>query len=238
MKNSSNILLIETSTTVCSVALATDGLVSETIETNLPNAHSSKLTVFIQDILKNNNLTIDQVSAVAVSRGPGSYTGLRIGASVAKGICYGKNIPLIEVCTLEHLVHCALKNEGLKNLAEKSEELLFCPMIDARRMEVYTALFNNKLEKIVDVHPCIIDENSFSNYFEKHSLLFFGNGADKCKPYIKNKNAIFLDGIEASASAMATIANTLFLNGQFADVAYFEPFYLKDFVTTIPKQKI
>lgn len=232
------ILNIETSTEVCSVSLAEMGNLVVMKESNEGFNHSKSLTVFIEELFKENNLKINAIDAVAVSKGPGSYTGLRIGVSVAKGLCYGLNIPLISVCSLEMMaVHTAGNLE--KYVPERSSlPFLFCPMIDARRMEVYTALYNTEGKEIRPVSAEIIEENFLSELLDKHQILFFGNGAGKCKDRINHQNALFAGPAETSAQFMQVISELKFRKQEFEDVAYFEPFYLKNFVATIPKDKI
>ncbi len=232
------ILNIETSTEVCSVSLAENGNLIVLKESNEGFNHSKSLTVFIEEIFDGNNLKIKSLDAVAVSKGPGSYTGLRIGVSVAKGLCYGLSIPLISVCSLEMMaVHTALKLE--KYMPERSSlPVLLCPMIDARRMEVYTALYNLEGKEIRPVSAEIIGENFLYELFDTHQIIFFGNGAGKCNGRINHKNAIFAGPSETSAQFMQAISEVKFKKQEFEDVAYFEPFYLKNFVATIPKDKI
>lgn len=232
------ILNIETATEVCSVNLAHDGEILVEKESSEGLNHSQLLTVFIDELFRENNFEPAQLDAVAVSKGPGSYTGLRIGVSVAKGLCYSLGIPLIAVGTLKALGKYAVQNredyiQGIGN----AEDALFCPMIDARRMEVYTALFNAKGDKIKPVSAKIIDENSFLEYLNQHPVLFFGNGAEKCKPALTHSNAVFSGPLKASARFMIKLAEEKYNNNDFEDVAYFEPFYLKNFIATIPKNK-
>jgi len=232
------ILNIETSTEVCSVSLAQNGSTLFKKESKEGLNHSKVLTVFIEDLFKENNIQLNTIDAVAVSKGPGSYTGLRIGVSVAKGLCYGLDIPLISVNSLEILGIFAAKNQEKYNLKNDGSAVLFCPMIDARRMEVYTALYNSKGEEIRPVSAEIIDEHFISDMLESHKVLFFGNGAEKCKNIIKNENAIFEGPMITSAEFMQQLTEEKFNKKQFEDVAYFEPFYLKNFVATIPRNKI
>lgn len=232
------ILNIETSTEVCSVSLAQDGETLFQKESSDGLNHSKLLTVFIQDLFKENRVSFKQLDAVAVSKGPGSYTGLRIGVSVAKGLCYGLNIPLISVGSLDSMADHVAAN--LKNyfVAQKEDKVLICPMIDARRMEVYTALYDFNGDPILPVSAEIIDENSFGEYLKDHKILFFGNGAEKCRGKITHPNAVFEGPERTSARFMQNLSEMKYKKQQFEDVAYFEPFYLKDFVATIPKNKI
>lgn len=232
------LLHIETSTAVCSVALGKDGDLLALKETKEGMKHASHLTVFINNILKENNFTPADLEGVAISMGPGSYTGLRIGVSTAKGICYGANLPLIAVNTLQAMTKPLLDNTDVLAQVNNPEKAYYCPMIDARRMEVYTAFFNNKNELIGDISADIIDENSYSNELSEREIVFFGDGSSKCKEVIKSKNGIFLDDITPSAIGMIEMAEIKFQNQEFEDVAYFEPFYLKDFVATTPKKNI
>ena len=228
------ILNIETSTTVCSVNIAKDGSKLIGRETNEQNAHSKILTVFIDEILKESEIKATDLHAIAVSKGPGSYTGLRIGVSVAKGIAYGANIPLVSVNTLQSMVIGAKK---LIN-TDVDDKILFAPMIDARRMEVYTALFNSKLEFQNEISAKIIDEDSFKEELNNYKLYFFGDGAAKCKDAIKHENAVFIENLHPSADYMIPFSEQAFTDKTFEDVAYFEPFYLKDFVATVPTKNI
>ena len=232
------ILNIETSTEVCSVSLAENGQLLFKKESIDGMNHSRLLTVFIEEIFAENNILINTIDAVAVCKGPGSYTGLRIGVSVAKGLCFGLNIPLISVNSLEVLGIYATQNIAKYYQANDAAQVLFCPMIDARRMEVYTSLYNLNGEEIRPVSAEIIDGNFLSEFFENHKILFFGNGAEKCKSLIKHKNAFFEGPMKTSAQFMQAISEEKFNKKEFENVAYFEPFYLKNFVATIPKNKI
>jgi len=232
------LLHIETSTAVCSVALGKDGNLLALKETKEGMKHASHLTVFIGNILKENNFTPADLDGVVISMGPGSYTGLRIGVSTAKGICYGANLPLIAINTLQAITEPLLDNTDIHAQLDNPKKAYYCPMIDARRMEVYTAFFNNKNELIGDISADIIDENSYSKELSEREIVFFGDGSSKCKEVIKSKNGIFLDNVVPSAIGMIELAETKFQNQDFEDVAYFEPFYLKDFVATTPKKNI
>ena len=224
------ILHIETATDICSVALSEDGAVLFSKEDFNGPQHAVTLGVFIDEVLSMADSHAKPIDAVAVSCGPGSYTGLRIGASMAKGICYGRNIPLIALPTLKVLsVPVLLMNE-------LPEDALLCPMIDARRMEVYAAIYDRALNAQKEVSADIINEDSYKEYLDKHPVYFFGNGASKCKAVIKHPNAHFLDDIHPLARWMFPLADREFLNGEFQDTAYFEPFYLKEFVATVSKK--
>ncbi len=227
------ILHIETATQICSVALSENDTVIESKSTNEQNAHSRVLTVFIDEILKKCNVKPQDLDAVAVSMGPGSYTGLRIGVSTAKGLCYALDKPLIAVSTLQAMAMGMLQKPG-----QLFEGALFCPMIDARRMEVYSAIFDFSNNQVREILAEIIDENSFEEEFQNYTLYFAGDGAEKCKSVLAhNPNAHFLDHFVPSAELMVKIANEKFRAGEFEDVAYFEPFYLKDFIAGPPKVK-
>ncbi len=230
------ILHIETSTEVCSVALSKDGNLLFEKESSEGLNHSEYLTVFIEQLFHENNIAINTVDAVAVSKGPGSYTGLRIGVSVAKGLCYALDKPLIAVGTLDALGKFTAQN--LSRFTGEKDKVLLCPMIDARRMEVYTALYDSTGKVVEPVAARIIDQNSFSEWLSEYIILFFGNGAEKCKMQLQAPNALFSGPKKASARFMLNLAENKYNNKEFENVAYFEPFYLKDFIATIPKNKI
>jgi len=228
------ILNIETSTEVCSISIAKNGMLLFKRETSEGLSHSELLTVFIEDLLAENKFKLSELDAIAVSKGPGSYTGLRIGVSVAKGLCYGLDIPLLSVNSLEIMGIYATRH-----LTQYSNEnALFCPMIDARRMEVYTALYNSKGEEIKPVSAEIIKEDFLLEQLKENKILFFGNGAAKCKMQIIHPNAIFEGPEKTSAQFMQKLAEQKYNKKEFENVAYFEPYYLKNFVATIPKNKI
>jgi tRNA threonylcarbamoyladenosine biosynthesis protein TsaB len=226
------ILNLETATTVCSVALAKDHQILALKELNGDYTHAENLTLFIEAVLKDAGCSLSELDAVSVSKGPGSYTGLRIGVSTAKGLCYSLSKPLIALNTLQHTaLACALKH------GEKED--LFCPMIDARRMEVYCAVYDGNNHCIRSTAAEIIEENSFADLLKKHRMYFFGDGAEKCKSLLShNANAIFLDHFYPSAANMVKLSEQSFSNQQFEDVAYFQPFYLKDFIAGKKKQDI
>ncbi len=230
MQKASNlILLIETATTSCSLALAEDGLILSKKELNEHNIHASHVTLFIDELMHLTGKTYSNLTAVAVSQGPGSYTGLRIGVSTAKGLCFALDIPLIAVNTLQAMAAGLLEKTSLRN-----EKTLLCPMIDARRMEVYTALFDRDLATIENIQAKILDETSFDKYLKNHTILFFGDGAEKCKPlYSHRPNTTFIE-FENSASYLGVLAEQKLKSGDIEDVAYFEPYYLKDFIPTKP----
>jgi len=231
------ILNIETSTEVCSVALARDGAVIHSRENLTGQNHAMLLTVFIDELLAEANITIKQLDAVAVSGGPGSYTGLRIGVSVAKGICYASCLPLIAITSLEAMAHHVINNRENFQYPETGNTL-FCPMIDARRMEVYTSFYDKTGKQIRGIQADIIDHQSYFPFLENNPVLFFGNGAAKCHNAITHPNAIFIDGIITSAENMVPLAERDFCLHKCVDVAYYEPFYLKDFVATMSVKNI
>ena len=224
------ILHIETATEVCSVALShANGKLLGVEEDNSGFAHAEKLTVLIDALLKKVGVEFKQLDAVSISCGPGSYTGLRIGMSSAKGLCYALNIPLITISTLKAMAAGALHLRDIENLFFQPDVLL-CPMIDARRMEVYAAFYDKELNETRSPSADVIDENSYSDYLKKNKLLFFGNGAAKCKPVLSPKaKTYFFDEFQLSAKNMIALAHTAFKEKQFANLAYCEPFYLKEF---------
>lgn len=219
--NMTLILNIETATHICSVSLSQNGETIAYKENSEDKTHAELLTVFISELFENSHLSIKNLSAVAISEGPGSYTGLRIGTSVAKGICFGLNIPLISISTLEAMAFGALDSKNTFDL--------YCPMIDARRMEVYCSIFNSKRETQTAIEAKIIDEDFLKNELEHKSILFFGTGAEKCRTALRSKNAHFTDGVYISSKHMSKIAFEKYLNKKFVNLAYFEPFYLKEF---------
>ena len=229
------ILSIETSTGVCSVAYSEDGKVIASKELFQVNSHASNLTVLIEELFSlDETPEMKDLDAVAVSSGPGSYTGLRIGVSTAKGICYALNKPLIAIDSMHILTQPIVENYA----DNKESSPLFCPLMDARRMEVYTAMFDKALNLKEEISAKIVDEETFSTWLTDKQVVFFGNGADKCKEVINHKNAIFVDDCHPLAKNLAPLAEKSFAQGKFEDVAYFEPFYLKDFVATTPKKKV
>jgi tRNA threonylcarbamoyladenosine biosynthesis protein TsaB len=226
------ILCIETATGVCSVALCDDNSVISVLEAPHGMSHSSRLTVIIQELLRNASVEARQLDAVSVSKGPGSYTGLRIGVSVAKGIAYSAEIPLIGINTLIAMCHGYLT----KNPLSADSTTLLCPMIDARRMEVYNALFTPDAKMLRETSADIITGSSYSDRLETEKIIFFGNGADKCRSAITSTNAIFAEGFSLSASYLHKPSVNALREKRFEDVAYFEPYYLKEFIATIPKK--
>lgn len=193
--------------------------------------HAALLSLFIEEALYFLKGEAKQLDAVAVSSGPGSYTGLRIGVSTAKGLCYGLDIPLIAVSTLEVMTVPAIIANG------NNTDALFCPMIDARRMEVYAAFYNAKGEIKRDISADIIDNDSYAELIANQPVYFFGNGAEKCKPTLNYPNARFIDNIVPLAENMIAFALKAYIEKKFADVAYFEPFYLKEFQTTVARKQ-
>lgn len=233
------IINIETATHICSVALSSEQHLIDIRETGQEKSHASLLAVFIDDILKKNNLKPANLDAVSVSKGPGSYTGLRIGVSTAKGIAYGADIPLISVNTLQALSFGAISHpKNPFTISSDKEKVWYCPMIDARRMEVFSAFYNNKNEIKRPVSANIIDKNSFSEILSERPVLFFGTGSEKSKSVLNHPNAFFLDDVLPSASFMIPLSDKAYKEKNFEKSAYFEPFYLKDFIATIPKKRI
>lgn len=224
------ILNIETSTTVCSVAASQDGQILFVKEDLVGPSHAVSLGVFVDETLSYIDSHGIPLDAVAVSCGPGSYTGLRIGVSMAKGICYGRNIPLIGLPTLEVLCVPVLLQ------TELPENALLCPMIDARRMEVYAAIYDRALNLKRAIAADIVVEHSYAEYLEQHPVYFFGNGAAKCRDKITHPNAHFIDNVNPLARMMFPLAEKAVAMEKYEDVAYFEPFYLKEFVATQPKK--
>ena len=224
------ILHIETSTDVCSVAVSEDGQVIFQQDDHSGRNHAEQLGSMVDEALSFTDSHAIPFDAVAVSCGPGSYTGLRIGVSMAKGICYGRNLKLIAVPTLELLCVPVL----LREIPE--EDALLCPMIDARRMEVYAGVYTRGLKPVREIRADVVDAETYKEFLDQHSVYFFGNGAKKCMEAINHPNAHLLEGIEPLAKWMQPLAEKRFLNDQFEDVAYFVPFYLKDFVAKMPKK--
>ncbi|MBQ4387876.1 MAG: tRNA (adenosine(37)-N6)-threonylcarbamoyltransferase complex dimerization subunit type 1 TsaB [Prevotella sp.] len=236
------ILHIETSTNVCSVAVSEDGqCIFQQEERGERGAGAERLGTMVDEALSFTDSHAIPFDAVSVSCGPGSYTGLRIGVSMAKGICYGRDLKLIAVPTLELMCVPILLREKVIVKGEKSatalpEDALLCPMLDARRMEVYAALYDRGLKTVREVRADIVDADTYREWLDERPVYFFGNGAQKCMETIDHPNAHFIEGIEPLAKWMQPLAERRFLNGQFEDVAYFVPFYLKDFVAIKPKK--
>ena len=260
------LILIETSTALCSAALAEDGVITAYRESSAPKAHASLTAVFIQEMLEEKGLTIADCDAVCVSKGPGSYTGLRVGVSTAKGLCFGSGKPLIAIDTLDILTAQAQEASSETGIADTSKTVIadtsetviadlignpphIVPMIDARRMEVYAATFKRtdapanhseatpRYTQVTETAPAIIDETSYTDLLNEGPVLFIGDGAGKCADVIKHPNATFIQ-CWPKASAMLQPALRAYRERRFEDVAYFEPFYLKEFVATVSKKKL
>jgi len=233
------ILNIETSTTVCSVCISKDGKVLNFRESSDEKSHAKMLTVFIDELVKEQNVSFNDFDAIAVSMGPGSYTGLRIGVSTAKGLCYAKDLPLIAVNTLQSMAKGVIqKVENGELEIEGFEKSILVPMIDARRMEVYSSFFDSKGKTIRDIKAEIIDKESFKEELEKQQMIFFGDGSEKIIQTVIHKNALFIKDINTSSLPMTSLSEDAFVKSNFKDVAYFEPLYLKDFVATVSKKNI
>ncbi len=225
------ILHIEASTEVCSVALSENGEVFFNKESNEARSHARVLAPFVEEALETADKRGEKISAVALSCGPGSYTGLRIASSTAKGVCYGRDIPLIAIPTTAIMCVPILFRDDIP------EDALLCPMIDARRNEVYATIYNRSLSPVVNTSAIIITEDSFSELLDKQPVYFFGNGAEKCSRIITHPNARFLDAHRwPLAKWMMPLAERAWLDERFEEIAYFEPFYLKDFIATKPKE--
>lgn len=237
------ILHIETATDMCSVAVSQDSAIifqtdshelakkNKDKDTQKGTNHASALGVMVDEALSFTDNHAIPFDAVAVSIGPGSYTGLRIGVSMAKGVAYGRNLKLMGIPTLEALcVPVLLVHDDLP------EDALLCPMLDARRMEVYAGLFTRALRHVEATAPVVVDEHTFEEQLNQHPVYFFGNGAEKCKSVIKHPNAHFLDGVPLLAKYMSPLAEKRFLREEWDDVAYLEPNYLKEFQATVAKK--
>ena len=224
------ILNIETSTDVCSVAVSENGTCIFKEEDHSGPNHAVKLGVFVDEALSFTDNHAIPFDAVAVSSGPGSYTGLRIGTSMAKGVCYARDLKLLAVPTLEVLCVPVLLRHELP------DDALLCPMIDARRMEVYAALFDRALRPVRATMADVVDQTTYKEFLDEHPVYFFGNGAAKCMEAIAHPNAHLIEGIEPLAKNMFPLAEKRFLREEFEDVAYFVPNYLKDFVALKPKK--
>ena len=257
------ILHIETATRICSVALSNNGSFLCMRESSATNAHSSQVTLFIDEVFREAGVPLTSLDAVAVSMGPGSYTGLRIGVAAAKGLCYALDRPLIAVETLAAMatglndptpLPPPLGGEGEVNALTPDPSPggtpltpdpspggrgeYVCPMLDARRMEVYCAIYDRNFREVMPVEAVIVNEDSFAEYLAKGILTFGGEGAEKCRPLLENHpNARFVSGFETSAKFMVPLAFERFNSGRFEDLAYFEPFYLKEFVAGKPRVK-
>lgn len=228
------ILNIESATTVCSVCISDGDEIVASREVDGDYQHAEKLAVFVDEILEETGIPAMELDAVAVSLGPGSYTGLRIGTSLAKGICYAADIPLIAVPTLMQMCLHGSVQEYLKEFPNA----LLAPMLDARRMEVYSAVYTAGLEVLEPVRALILEASSFDGFLVEQPVLFFGNGSKKYKSLMEHENAVFIDHVQLSARQMALLAHRQFLNNSFEDLAYFEPKYLKDFIAAKPKRLV
>ena len=238
-----NLILIETSTELCSTAIASGGKIISHRESDTPRSHASLTAVFIDEMLKETGMAVKDCSAVCVSMGPGSYTGLRVGVSTAKGLCFGAGIPPLAIGTLDTLVWQAIGSGHADESAAGQSSLLpedcryIVPMIDARRMEVYTALFSPDGRQISETEARIIDQDSFDRQLGDGPVLFIGDAADKCSKVIRHRNAHFVQCCP-EATAMLIPATMEYKEKRFKDVAYFEPFYLKNFVATVSRKKL
>jgi tRNA threonylcarbamoyladenosine biosynthesis protein TsaB len=233
------ILHIETATSLCSVALSINGAVKSYRETFEEKSHAANLTGFIEDVLQEAGLKFSDLNAVSVGKGPGSYTGLRIGVSTAKGLCYGAGLPLIATSTLKILALQLLSGSHpeVSEYINKAKVIL-CPMIDARRMEVFSCLFSARGDEITEVTAQIIENDSFIDLLNENTMIFFGSGMQKCRNLITHPNAVFCEHVVPHASSLAQIAEEKYLQGDFENIAYFEPFYLKDFIATTSKKSL
>lgn len=230
------ILCIETGTDICSVGLARDGELVSLRESDEGRDHAKNVAVFVDELLRENDVAAEELSAVAVGMGPGSYTGLRIGVSFAKGLCYGLQIPLVAVGSLDSMVQVAREDyeAGIIDV-ESWDDAVLCPMVDARRMEVYTQMFDTKGEPLNEVKAEIVAEDSFAEWRNGRPFVIFGNGAAKCQEVLTD--AILIN-VTPSARGLAALAHQRFKAGKTEDIAYFEPFYLKDFIVIPSKKKL
>lgn len=224
------ILCLETSTKVCSVALFKENNLIDFEEAGGAYSHAENLALFVDRIMQRQGLSYSELNAVAVTKGPGSYTGLRIGVSLAKGIAYGANIPLIAIDSLASLAYGAIQKI-------KDDQALYCSMIDARRMEVYTSIYNAKLEEVQGIEAKVIDSTAYSKLLSQQKIYFYGDGAAKCESTLEHPQAVFIE-LQSSAKNMGALAFEAYDNKSFEDVAYFEPFYLKEFVALQSKKKL
>ena len=223
------ILSLETSAKVCSVAVHDQGKLVTTKEIHIEQSHASKLAVLMDEVIKESRVELNQLKAVAVSSGPGSYTGLRIGTSTAKGLCFALDIPLISIGSLELLAFQMSK--------QKSSNAYLCPMIDARRMEVYCEVFDSALNVVLPIEAKVIEPLSFVGLLEENEIIFFGDGSDKCKDQIVHPNAKFVPGVYAAASEMGQLVYQKLQKNQVEDLTTFEPHYLKEFMIKRPAEK-
>jgi len=223
----STILNIETSTDYCSVAISQGEAITFSIGAPSTTSHAAIIGLYIEEALKQ----CRNIDAVAVSSGPGSYTGLRIGASISKGLCFGLGVPLIAIRTLELMAHAAIKKQ-------LSPDALYCPMIDARRMEVFSELFDSSLNHVRETQADIVTAETYLEYLDKKTVLFFGNGMPKCKTVLNHPNAHFIEDIHPWASEMASLSAAAFEKKQFENTAYFEPYYFKEYHAVISRNKV
>lgn len=232
------ILHIETATDICSVALSKGDQQLSIVESGPDRSHATLLNIFIRKVFEQSKMKLDQIDAVAISKGPGSYTGLRIGVSTAKGVAYALERPLVASGTLDNMAYGARNHPSIQKLIGRhGKAVLLCPMIDARRMEVYTEFYSTDMTTIREVSADIVENNSYGDMLDKHHICFFGNGSQKCEAVLNHPHAHFIKGLYPSASHMIIPVLNRYHHDQFEDVAYFEPFYLKDFVATIPRKK-
>ncbi len=230
------ILCIETGTDICSVGLSRDGELISLRESDEGRDHARNVALFVDELLRENDIAAEELSAVAVGMGPGSYTGLRIGVSFAKGLCYGLQIPLVAVGSLDSMVQVAREDHeaGIIDVDNWNDAVL-CPMVDARRMEVYTQMFDTQGLPLNEVKAEIVTEESFKEWRNERQLVIFGNGAAKCREVLNDATYI---NVTPSARGLAALAHQRFEAGQTEDIAYFEPFYLKDFIIIPSKKKL
>lgn len=230
------ILCIETGTDICSVGLSRDGELISLRESDEGRDHARNVALFVDELLRENDIAAEELSAVAVGMGPGSYTGLRIGVSFAKGLCYGLQIPLVAVGSLNSMVQVAREDHeaGIIDV-DNWEDAVLCPMVDARRMEVYTQMFDTQGLPLNEVKAEIVTEESFKEWRNERQLVIFGNGAAKCREVLNDATYI---NVTPSARGLAALAHQRFEAGQTEDIAYFEPFYLKDFIIIPSKKKL
>ena len=227
------LLSLETSTQSCSAALHDEGVLVSSKVIEIPRSAASQLAVIIDEVFHTANRKPKELKGVIVAAGPGSYTGLRIGVATAKGLCYALNIPIVSVNTLKLMAYQFLETEVVKKFIQ-NDNVILCPMLDAKRMEVYCALLDQNLNYIEEVQAKVIEENSFKDMIESTPIFFFGDGADKCKDMIKHPNAHFSSGLIPLASSLGEIGYKKWKEGVYEDLVSFEPFYLKDFLIKKP----
>lgn len=232
------ILHIETATNICSVALSEGEKLIALRESDQDKSHGALLTIFMDEVLKEGGLKPEDIDALSVSKGPGSYTGLRIGVSATKGFAYALDLPIIGIDTLLAMAIGAKASEEVEDLAKQNTKLLLCPMIDARRMEVFSGFYTMEDQTYRKVSADVIDEGSYESILANHPIAFFGNGSQKVKEILQHDNAHFIEGIVPSAKNMILLSLAAVREKKFEDTAYFEPYYLKDFVATTPKKKV